>query len=402
MALPRIISVDDHVVEPPHVWQTYLPERFRKQGPRVERVKGVTGYNRRHFTFDESPDGVWGDRWVYDGITMPITEPYVSVCFDREPRVTTPVLLDEILPGCYEPSARVADMDANHVDASLCFPTFPRFCGQTFLEAPDKELAFACVQAYNDWMIEEWCGGDAHGHLIPLALLPLWDPVLAAAEVERCAAKGSHAVCFSESPPALGLPSIHDDVWVPLWQACDATDTVVNMHIGSSSTMARTSADAPEIAGLSLTFEGSSHAFVDWISSGLFERHANLKIALSEGQVGWMPFLLERLDHLWGRKHDPEGIRARVPNPPSSYMAGHVYGCIFDDLAGLAMRDAVGMTQIMIETDYPHDDSTWPHSEATVEKLVFEAGLDHDEAYALVRGNAIECYRLDEYFGITA
>jgi hypothetical protein len=81
-------------------------------------------------------------------------------------------------------------------------------------------------------------------------------------------------------------------------------------------------------------------------------------------------------------------------------MAGHVYGCIFDDLAGLAMRDTLGMSQIMIETDYPHDDSTWPHSQATIEKLVLEADLDQDEAYALVRGNAIECYSLAEYFGI--
>jgi predicted TIM-barrel fold metal-dependent hydrolase len=402
MELPRIISVDDHVVEPPHVWQNYLSEKFRDRGPRIERVKGVTGYNRRHFTFDESDDGQWGDRWVYDGITMPITEPFVSVCFDREPEVMRAVVFEEMLPGCFDPVARLADMDANHVDASLCFPTFPRFCGQTFLEANDKELAFACVQAYNDWMIEEWCGDAAHGHLIPLTLLPLWDPVQAAAEVERCAAKGSHAVCFSESPPALGLPSVHTDAWDPLWQACDATDTVVNMHIGSSSTFPHTSDDAPDIAGVSLTFEGSSHAFVDWFSSGVFERFANLKVALSEGQVGWMPFLLERLDHLWSRKNDPEGVRSRVPNPPSTYMAGHMYGCIFDDLAGLAMRDKLGMSQIMFETDYPHDDSTWPHSQATIEKLVLEADLDEGEAYALVRGNAIECYSLDKYFGIAS
>ena len=99
--IPKIISVDDHVVEPAHLWETWLP-------------------------------------------------------------------------GWYDPKARLADMDLNWVEASLCFPTFPRFCGQTFLEAKDRELALACVKAYNDWMVEEWCG-DSKGRLIPLTLIPLWD-----------------------------------------------------------------------------------------------------------------------------------------------------------------------------------------------------------------------------------
>ncbi len=98
-------------------------------------------------------------------------------------------------------------MDINWVEASLSFPTFPRFCGQTFLEAKDRELAAACVYAYNDWMVEEWCG-DSGGRLIPLMLVPLWDAGLAAAEVRRNAARGVHAVCFSEIPPHLG-PAEH-------------------------------------------------------------------------------------------------------------------------------------------------------------------------------------------------
>jgi predicted TIM-barrel fold metal-dependent hydrolase len=402
MELPRLISVDDHVVEPPDLWERHLPARFRDRGPRVERVKGTAVNNGRHFTFDEADDGQWGDRWVYEDITMPITTPFVAVCFDRDDVSNTAVLFDDMFPGCTQPVARVADMDANHVDASLCFPTFPRFCGQTFLEAQDKELALACVQAYNDWMIDEWCGGDARGHLIPLTLLPLWDPDLAAVEVERCAARGSHAVCFSEGPTALGLPSVFTEHWDPLWHACEATDTTVNMHIGSSSTFPKTSADAPPIVAVTLTFEGASHALVDWLCSGTLERFHDLRIVLSEGQVGWMPFLLERLDHVWDHARAYGGIRERVPHPPSSYIADRVFGCIFDDFAGLALRDQVGMGQIMIETDYPHGDSTWPHSRETVEHLVRTAGLDDDEIYALVRGNAIRCFGLDRYFGVAA
>ena len=148
----------------------------------------------------------------------------------------SPITYDEMRPGCYEPKARVEDMEMNWVEASLCFPTFPRFCGQTFLEAKDRELAHACVLAYNDWMVEEWCG-DSDGKLIPLIIIPLWDAQLAADEVRRNAARGVHAVCFSEIPPKLGLPSIHSGDWDPFFAACQETNTVVCMHIGSSSQM---------------------------------------------------------------------------------------------------------------------------------------------------------------------
>ena len=400
--LPPLISVDDHVVEPPDLWQRRLPSRFRERGPRVERVRGKARGNGRHWTFPEREDGYWADRWVYEDITMPITSGFVAVCFDRDEVDNRAVLFDEMLPGCTDPVARLADMDTNHVEASLCFPTFARFCGQTFVEAPDKDLALACVQAYNDWMIEEWCGGAAAGRLIPLTLVPLWDPHLAAGEVERCAAKGSHAICFSEGPAALGLPSVHTDHWDPLWAACEATDTVVNMHIGSSSTFPQTSSDAPMLVTIALTFEGASHALVDWLCSGVLERFSRLRVVLSEGQVGWMPFVLERLDNAWDHHRGYGDVQDRVPKPPSAYIPGRVFGCIFDDQAGLAMRDRIGMDQIMFETDYPHGDSTWPHSLEVVQKTIDAAGLTDDEAHRLVRGNAVRCYGLDRYFGIDA
>ena len=114
------------------------------------------------------------------------------------------------------------------------FQLFRVFCGQTFLERGTRKLSLACIHAYNDWMIEEWCGGGGAGHLIPLTQIPLWDAELAADEVRRCASKGSFAITFSECSPHLGLPSIHSGYWNPVLAACHETDTVVNMHIGSS------------------------------------------------------------------------------------------------------------------------------------------------------------------------
>ena len=179
-----------------------------------------------------------------------------------------PLTYDEMRPGCYEQAPRLEDMDENHTEASLSFPTFPRFCGQTFLEHGERDLALACVQAYNDWMIDEWCAGAGHGRLIPLTLIPLWDPELAAAEVRRCAAKGSFAVAFSENPVRLKLPSIFTDHWDPFFAACEESDTVVNLHIGSSSTFPMTSLDAPRAVSLALTYQGAAHALSDWLTVG--------------------------------------------------------------------------------------------------------------------------------------
>ena len=213
-------------------------------------------------------------------------------------------------------------MDENHTEASLSFPTFPRFCGQTFLEHGERDLGLACVQAYNDWMIDEWCAGAGHGRLIPLTLIPLWDPELAAAEVRRCAAKGSFAVAFSENPVRLKLPSIFTDHWDPFFAACEESDTVVNLHIGSSSTFPMTSLDAPRAVSLALTYQGAAHALSDWLTSGVLDRFPRLKVALSEGQVGWIPFIVERLDSVWHDRPVYGNLEDRLTKPPSAYIPG--------------------------------------------------------------------------------
>ena len=131
----------------------------------------------------------------------------------------------------------------------------------------DRELALLCVRAYNDWMVEEWCGGS-DGRLVPLCIVPLWDPQLAAAEVERNAARGVRAVCFSEIPAYLGLPSIHSGEWDPFFAACEATGTVLGLHIGSGSKMPSTSADAPLGVPVTIGFGNCMNSLADWLFSG--------------------------------------------------------------------------------------------------------------------------------------
>jgi predicted TIM-barrel fold metal-dependent hydrolase len=397
MELPRLISVDDHVIEPEHVWRENLPAKYREAGPTIVRRRGRSAVRNKAWVLAEDDAADWADCWSYDGQLFTIERNLAALSFPPDSRHSGPATYDELLPGCYQRSARLADMDLNQTDASLCFPTFPRFCGQTFLEATDRELAAACVRAYNDWMIDDWCGDEAQGRLIPLTLIPLWDADLAAGEVRRCAEKGAHAVCFTESPPDLDLPSVYTEFWEPLWQACEDTSTVVNMHIGSSSKFLTTSPDAPPLVPIGLTHESAERALVDWICSGILERYRTMKVVLSEGQAGWMPFVLERLDRSKAQWGPGAGVDDRISMAPSSYVSGRVYACIFEDYTGLAMRDRIGMTQLMFETDYPHTDSTWPHSVDVAARLVANAGLDDKEARMLVRANAIECYGLERY-----
>jgi predicted TIM-barrel fold metal-dependent hydrolase len=299
---------------------------------------------------------------------------------------------DEMRPGCYEPKARVDDMELNWVEASLSFPSFPRFCGQTFLEAKDRELAEACVYAYNDWMVDEWCG-DSGGRLIPLPIIPLWDAELAAAEVRRNAARGAHAVCFSEIPAVLGLPSIHTGDWDPFFAACAETRTVVCMHIGSSSKMPATSADAPVAVAATLSFGNAMSSLTDFLFSGVLVRFPELKLAYSEGQIGWIPYILERADDVWLEHRAWGGVRDIVPEPPSTYYYRQVFGCFFRDRHGIESLQTVGVDNTTFETDYPHTDSTWPHTKKVAQELM--AGLPDDVVYKLVRGNAIRMLELD-------
>jgi predicted TIM-barrel fold metal-dependent hydrolase len=400
--IPKIISVDDHVLEPPGVWTDRLPSKYADVMPRIERHRGRLDWTSQDFKVvdDDGPGSKEMDIWHYEGRLYTMTRGTAHAGYPEE-NALTPITYDEMLPGCYIQSERLRALERNHTDASLSFPSFfPRFCGQTFLESDDKELALLCVQAYNDWMIDEWCAGDAYGRLIPLTIIPLWDPVLAAAEVRRCAAKGSYAITFTEQPYHLGLPSIYSGEWDPLWDACQETSTVVNMHIGSSSKLPTTSPDAPWEATMSLNSENSVHAFCDWIISGTLARFPTLRIALSEGQVGWIPFFLARMDDMWSKTDNFSSLRDLLPEPPSAYVQGRIWGCIFNDLVGLKTRDLIGMSQIMFETDYPHLDSTYPDSRQVAENMVKEAELDEKETWMFLRGNAIDCYQLERY-GIT-
>lgn len=393
--IPPIISVDDHVVEPPDLFTRWLPARWREVAPRIVHLPWELSTKGDHWPFAPAASGPTTDFWAYEDKRVVICGATACAGVPMGSRSREPVAFSQMRPGYYSVAERLADMDLNHVERSLCFPTFPRFCGQTFNEAKDKDLADACVRAYNDWMVEEWCG-DSGGRLIPLCLIQLWDPMAAAAEIRRNAARGARAVTFSEMPHNIGLPSIHDagGYWDPVFEACDETGTVICMHIGSSSGFNTTSPDAPASVVIALTNMNSQMAMADWLLSGVLARFPRLKIAFSESQIGWMPFMFERVDNIYNKGSATAQLNPVITRPPSSYVPGRVFGCFFEDDFGIEVRNTIGIDQITFETDYPHQDTTWPDTLAYAQRAM--AGLPAEDIHKIIRGNAISLFELPE------
>ena len=304
-----------------------------------------------------------------------------------------PTSIDEIRLGCYDIHARVKDMDANGVLGSMCFPSFPRYCGQIFMKGEDRDQAAAMVRAYNDWHIDEWAG-TYPGRFMPLALPMMWDVEASAVEVRRVARKGCHAVTFSENPFALGLPSLYTDYWDPLWRACVDEGTVVCMHIGSSSTQVVTSPEAPPETIYSLSPVNLIKAAADVLWSPMFEKFPDLRIALSEGGIGWIPYFLERVDYIYGHTQHWTGTNLKGRRP-SEVFSERVILCFIDDAFGLESHGHMNIDNITWECDYPHADTTWPRSPEVAMKSF--APLSDEEIRKITHLNAMRHFQYDPF-----
>jgi predicted TIM-barrel fold metal-dependent hydrolase len=389
MSLSWFVSVDDHLIEPARLWQERLPHRWRDAGPRIVR------------------DGD-SEFWSYEERQIVTTGLNAVAGKRREEFSPEPITYDDMRPGCYEPAARVKDMNQGFVLSSLLFPSFPRYCGQVFHEAKDKELALLCVQAWNDFILEEFAG-DHPGRFIPMMIIPLWDPAAAVTEIERTAARGAKSIAFSENPTKLGLPSIHTDYWHPVFQASEEARLVISMHVGSSSNLIRTSDDMPTLAFMAYSAAANqAGTLLDWLFSGNFERYPNLKIALSEGSIGWIPYFLERAEQVvdkqrfWASRFDinmnPNHERGEAKGAASFSLdtdirhlfRQHVFGTFIEDHAGLRLLDIIGEENVMLECDYPHSDSTWPDSINQARKWL--GHLPDDVQHKIAIGNAARVY----------
>ena len=370
-----LVSVDDHVVEPPGMFKQHLPAQWQARAPRVVRKK----------------DG--SDVWVFEGAQIPNIGLNAVVGRPPEEYGMEPTSFDQLRPGTFDIHARIGDMNVNGVLAQMCFPSFPGFCGTLFARQENKELALTMLRAYNDWHIDEWAG-TYPGRFIPLALPPIWDPKLMADEVRRVAKKGCHAISFSENPEKLGFPSIHNVHWDPFWQACNDEGTVVCIHIGSGAGMAFTSMEAPVDVMITVQPINIVTCAADLLWSRVLRTFPNLKFALSEGGIGWIPYFLERADYVY-KHHHQWTFQDFGKKLPSEVFREHIITCFIDDKAGVQNRHLVGIDTITWECDYPHSDTTWPRAPEILAESF--AGVPDVDINKITHENALRHFQLDAF-----
>ncbi len=337
-----LVSVDDHVVEPPDMFKNHLTDEYKSQAPKVTRLASGC------------------DVWEFNGQKLPNIGLNAVVGRVPEEYGVEPTSYDQLRKGCYDVHARVQDMNANGVLGSINFPSFPGFVGQLWNSCEDRKLARVMLQAYNDWHIQEWAGSYPD-RFIPLALPAIWDPKTMAEEVRRVAKLGCRAVNFTENPDKLGLPSLHSDHWRPFWEACVDEGMTILIHIGSGGGMNFNTMDSPVEVMISTTPISIVNLAADLLFSTILREYPTIKFALSEGGIGWVPYFLERADYVYHHHHawTHQDFGSKLP---SDVFREHIYNCFIDDKAGVQMRDLIGVDTIMWECDYPHSDTTWPRS----------------------------------------
>jgi predicted TIM-barrel fold metal-dependent hydrolase len=368
-----VISVDDHLIEPPDLFDGRMPAHLAEQAPRVVELEG----GNQAWAFD---DALYGNV----GLNAVIGRPKDEWSMD-------PVRFDDMRKGCWDIHARVADMDTAGLWASLCFPSLlAGFAGTMFANCKDQELGLACVRAWNDWHHEVWAG-TYPDRIIPLQITWLNDPQVAADEVRRNAARGFKALSFPELPSNIGLPSMYTDHWDPLLAACEETGTVVCLHTGSAAFTAARSPGAPLELATTLFPVNGIVATADWLWARIPLRFPRLDVALSEGGIGWVPMLLDRLDYVMS--HSGVGGAGVWDGDvtPSEAVQRNFWFCTIDDPSTLGERERIGVDHIMVETDYPHADSSWPDTQELLAQRF--TGISDEHVAKMTHENAARLFR---------
>jgi predicted TIM-barrel fold metal-dependent hydrolase len=394
----QLISADSHINEAPDLWERRLPRRIRERGPRLVRTD----------------DGK--DVWVADGIsptplmwaTNAAGQRREGEAFDDH-EMTIP--REEMIRGSFEPEARLTDMDRDGLTAEVLYPgPLGGLGGGGGIGAlPDPELRTAAIRAYNDWLAE-FCSVEP-GRLIGLALIRIEEPDFAVAELERAAGLGLRGAVVNAMPDTTGAEPIFSTAYEPLWSAAEDCGLPLSLHIGHCRSLGPIAAATPRTAdagsGNPLTSAGSHTGIAEMfftmscldmaepvtllIFSGVLERHPRLQFVIAESGIGWIPFVLERMDYTFNRHR--RWMRSGITEPPADQFRRSFHATFQqDEQSGLLARHISGVDTLMWASDYPHTDSTWPYSRKVVDDLF--VGVPDEERAQICAGNARRLYRL--------
>lgn len=369
----RIVSADSHVVEAPWLWERYLPVDFRDRAPKL--VKDEEG----------------GDAWSFGGGPPEPIGLVTKAGTELDELRWTGARYDAIHPGCFTGTGRLEAMDVDGVDAEIIYP--PQRTMLYFMMDADPDFHRAGIDAYNQWLLQEWQSVDP-ARLVPMAQIPNLGIDEAVRAVRRARAEGFRGVVISVWPSGGDNISPDDD---PFWEVCQELSMPVSIHEriypGRPAPGMRGGTKTPKLisgmgaAGLSMGQHISAMIF-----SEMFDRFPELQITAVETGCGWVPFLMEQMDDRYWRNRT--WAKSRLEHPPSYYVRRNWSFTFITDRSGIEQRHQIGVDRLMWSTDFPHHGNDWPRSRWTIEQQF--AGVPAQERERIVCRNAVEMYGLDE------
>jgi predicted TIM-barrel fold metal-dependent hydrolase len=367
----RIISADDHVQEPADLWTTRLPKALRERAPHLAKL----------------PDG--SDAWEVPGYPpRPFGIQVVAAAGGdiKQSRIAWA----DCPKGTYEPGARLTAMDQDGIHATVLFPNVSLLFFMRQID-PAPDLYAPLCRAYNDWL-SEFCSTDTR-RLGGVGLIPLWDVAEAVAEMQRVAKlPGMKGVLLPISP----LKNDWNDLrYEPIWKSAAEIGLVVHFHAGKPRGMPLQGEMEKQNSGMQIFIQigrislMETFGYVLW--SGVFARHPDLKVVSVEGDIGWLPYFIERGAKLMKRHQRWTG--QEVGQPPGYYVGRNFFATFEEDRLGVQLRHITGIDALMWASDYPHSATTWPKSREAIEETF--AGVPADEVRRIVSDNAARIYRFN-------
>jgi predicted TIM-barrel fold metal-dependent hydrolase len=371
----HVISTDDHIIEPPGLFDGRLPKEFEDRTPKLV----------------ESDDGA---AWHIPGVEKPVEMSGLGTAAGQKEEEFSPKskTFDAMRPGCYDSRERLKDMDIDQVDIQVTFPTLPGLAGLTFIEIDDKPYALALIRAYNDWLVDDWAAADPE-RILPAAILPLWDAEESARELRRVADRGIKVISLPSTPQTIpGVKPFPDPSWDPIWDAMEETGIPAEIHIVSGKAVLGALASMGVGAEIFVCMAPSSNmaTVATLLFSGILRKHPKLKFISAESGIGWVPYFIERADYTH-RKHQ-FWTGTKIDVTPSDLFRQSIFVNFISDRAGVELRHWM-LDNIMLGTDYPHTDSSWPNTQMIIKEQMGD--LPDEERSKICWKNAVRVFNLN-------
>src|SRR5215471_9569621 len=358
--LPLVLSSDSHVFEPPDLWQTRIDKAFRDRAPRIERING-------------------GDHVVVEADQILSGIGLISNAGAR---------FEAVLRGGYDPKQHLKDMALDGVAGEVLYPSQGLF----YFKVADTPLMSAIFRAYNDWLAA-FCSTDP-ARLKGIAMINLDDIQDGIKELERTAKMGFAGAMITEYP--LEDRRYDRPEYEPFWAAAQALDMPLSLHTATRrqgkirGAGEKTLRDASSRA-TKVFYPATS--MCDMIFAGVFERYTNLKLAIVEFELAWVPHVLSSMDYTYRERHGEAIYRFKDGMRPSDFFHRNVVLSFQEDAVGIRLRDLIGVDNMMWGSDYPHSESTFPQSQKILAQIL--AGVPEDEYAKIVGSNTARLYHFD-------